>query len=173
MRISDWSSDVCSSDLAGVALGAARGLQVPVGGLVQAPGSQRVLAGHGGGEGLRFVGRRRLRQPRNGRQAGGKQQGRQEKTQRNGHLEQPGRKMSDSSPMSLSQAPERRSACFAPPRRQPAIHEPVRTPTRTEEHTSELQSLKRISYAVFCLKKTTHNTVCILIARYTNQHKSL
>src|SRR3546814_10608261 len=31
---------------------------------------------------------------------------------------------------------------------------------RSEEHTSELQSLMRISYAVFCLKKkkqTTHN----------------
>src|SRR3546814_6473674 len=27
---------------------------------------------------------------------------------------------------------------------------------RSEEHTSELQSLMRISYAVFCLKKTTH-----------------
>src|SRR3546814_3848235 len=31
--------------------------------------------------------------------------------------------------------------------------------TRSEEHTSELQSLMRISYAVFCLKKkTTKNT---------------
>src|SRR3546814_4948163 len=27
---------------------------------------------------------------------------------------------------------------------------------RSEEHTSELQSLMRISYAVFCLKKTKH-----------------
>src|SRR3546814_7580782 len=33
-------------------------------------------------------------------------------------------------------------------------------PGRSEEHTSELQSLMRISYAVFCLKKktTTNNT---------------
>src|SRR3546814_9123561 len=30
--------------------------------------------------------------------------------------------------------------------------------TRSEEHTSELQSLMRISYAVFCLKKK-HNTL--------------
>src|SRR3546814_2253635 len=37
-----------------------------------------------------------------------------------------------------------------------------RTCGRSEEHTSELQSLMRISYAVFCLKKK--NTV------YTNQH---
>src|SRR3546814_4484605 len=28
---------------------------------------------------------------------------------------------------------------------------------RSEEHTSELQSLMRSSYAVFCLKKTTNN----------------
>src|SRR3546814_9514454 len=30
--------------------------------------------------------------------------------------------------------------------------------TRSEEHTSELQSLMRISYAVFCLKKKKNNT---------------
>src|SRR3546814_2683825 len=29
-------------------------------------------------------------------------------------------------------------------------------PRRSEEHTSELQSLMRISYAVFCLKKKKH-----------------
>src|SRR3546814_4294903 len=29
---------------------------------------------------------------------------------------------------------------------------------RSEEHTSELQSLMRISYAVFCLQKKTTNT---------------
>src|SRR3546814_4223662 len=29
-------------------------------------------------------------------------------------------------------------------------------PTRSEEHTSELQSLMRISYAVFCLKQKKH-----------------
>src|SRR3546814_2655373 len=30
---------------------------------------------------------------------------------------------------------------------------------RSEEHTSELQSLMRISYAVFCLKKKKHTTI--------------
>src|SRR3546814_2261247 len=37
----------------------------------------------------------------------------------------------------------------------------VSTAKRSEEHTSELQSLMRISYAVFCLKKNNedlHNT---------------
>src|SRR3546814_9988783 len=37
----------------------------------------------------------------------------------------------------------------------------VRRRLRSEEHTSELQSLMRISYAVFCLKKTklSHNNI--------------
>src|SRR3546814_2189229 len=34
---------------------------------------------------------------------------------------------------------------------------------RSEEHTSELQSLMRISYAVFCLKKKTHNKLNTLL----------
>src|SRR3546814_10509902 len=34
--------------------------------------------------------------------------------------------------------------------------------SRSEEHTSELQSLMRISYAVFCLKKKKHNTTTII-----------
>src|SRR3546814_1155624 len=33
----------------------------------------------------------------------------------------------------------------------------LRDKTRSEEHTSELQSLMRISYAVFCLKKKKKN----------------
>src|SRR3546814_3298388 len=33
---------------------------------------------------------------------------------------------------------------------------------RSEEHTSELQSLMRISYAVFCLKKTKQQTTTIV-----------
>src|SRR3546814_7108709 len=37
----------------------------------------------------------------------------------------------------------------------PAAPAPV-PPPRSEEHTSELQSLMRISYAVFCLKKKTN-----------------
>src|SRR3546814_7009679 len=34
----------------------------------------------------------------------------------------------------------------------------ILTPRRSEEHTSELQSLMRISYAVFCLKKKNITT---------------
>src|SRR3546814_2366459 len=47
-----------------------------------------------------------------------------------------------------------------------AIH--VKRVLRSEEHTSELQSLMRISYAVFCLKKKTQTTQNSTIA-----HKQL
>src|SRR3546814_7372505 len=43
---------------------------------------------------------------------------------------------------------------------------------RSEEHTSELQSLMRISYAVFCLKKKknlTHNDINITIKQQSNK----
>src|SRR3546814_4308646 len=36
---------------------------------------------------------------------------------------------------------------------------------RSEEHTSELQSLMRISYAVFCLKKKHHKTYIELLTQ--------
>src|SRR3546814_6870835 len=45
-------------------------------------------------------------------------------------------------------APRARQSVFAVARQQGLGH-------RSEEHTSELQSLMRISYAVFCLKKKT------------------
>src|SRR3546814_4274698 len=37
---------------------------------------------------------------------------------------------------------------------------------RSEEHTSELQSLMRISYAVFCLKKKNTSVYMIEVKRY-------
>src|SRR3546814_1472256 len=43
----------------------------------------------------------------------------------------------------------------------PLARKPLKKPPklqRSEEHTSELQSLMRISYAVFCLKKTNNKT---------------
>src|SRR3546814_4815140 len=46
--------------------------------------------------------------------------------------------------------------------------------SRSEEHTSELQSLMRISYAVFCLKKkktTQLNTYTLTINTHTHRHK--
>src|SRR3546814_3685087 len=48
---------------------------------------------------------------------------------------------------------------------------------RSEEHTSELQSLMRISYAVFCLKKKKNKMIYTTkhrrIQRYTTRHTQL
>src|SRR3546814_8562514 len=60
--------------------------------------------------------------------------------------------------------PKRSVACRSPPahapttQRQHTTHSPPAGRSRSEEHTSELQSLMRISYAVFCLNKNTHTT---------------
>src|SRR3546814_1535473 len=61
---------------------------------------------------------------------------------RSGHGEKEGRR--SWSGLSLSDAARTPYRRGGPPRRREA---------RSEEHTSELQSLMRISYAVFCLKK--------------------
>src|SRR3546814_10733434 len=57
----------------------------------------------------------------------------------------------------------RRTGCARPDRRAEGragaveeIRRLRRDRLRSEEHTSELQSLMRISYAVFCLKKKNH-----------------
>src|SRR3546814_5543389 len=44
---------------------------------------------------------------------------------------------------------------------------------RSEEHTSELQSLMRISYAVFCLKKKRKSTISNIISSCTLTHPTL
>src|SRR3546814_9264545 len=94
MRISDWSSDVCSSDLRETPArpparhrSAVRSLRSPDGGRAQRAAGGRRAAGQGHGCGLHG--------------------------------------------------------------------DDGQAAARSEEHTSELQSLMRISYAVFCLKKKT------------------
>src|SRR3546814_2643886 len=61
----------------------------------------------------------------------------------------------------------RRATCFDP---RPCMRGDIR---RSEEHTSELQSLMRISYAVFCLKKKkkTDNTQKKKVIANANTHK--
>src|SRR3546814_7827405 len=65
-------------------------------------------------------------------------------------------------------AQRRRSCAFGHYLDRPAQSRPVEG--RSEEHTSELQSLMRISYAAFCLKKKKKNTTHIntLIMSTTN-----
>src|SRR3546814_2135185 len=94
MRISDWSSDVCSSDLA---------LRAAAGGDRRHHAGQCAAAGRG-----------------RGRHGGGDQ---------------------------------RRFRCTGSGCGGAGVLRVLRWRCRSEEHTSELQSLMRISYAVFCLKK--------------------
>src|SRR3546814_10746568 len=62
-------------------------------------------------------------------------------------------------PRALQLQPRVAHALFGHERLRP-LHRPLavvpRVLGRSEEHTSELQSLMRISYAVFCLKKKIH-----------------
>src|SRR3546814_1354215 len=102
MRISDWSSDVCSSDLFG---GRERQRRVPA----QLRGIIDVAAGQ---PPYPVVA---IRAARAGAQM-------------------------------IDQMAETGNEAFDQPRTR-----------RSEEHTSELQSLMRISYAVFCVKKTNNH----------------
>src|SRR3546814_9128784 len=133
MRISDWSSDVCSSDLA-----AARRTRQPF---------------HAGRAGIR-------RSRRDGRGADAP-----------GPAVRHGLHHGDPYPAAYPPAdpggeqPGRRAqragkAVCHPFRRRDAADPDLvghGGDQRSEEHTSELQSLMRISYAVFCLKKKKNN----------------
>src|SRR3546814_8243435 len=122
MRISDWSSDVCSSDLAtGASIrGSVPTTPTPINCLRLALLAMAVLLGSGCERALFGFLNRGLPPPES-------------------------------------------TAVFAPelglaldiyrPTRPAATPTPVVLFFRSEEHTSELQSLLRISYAVFCLKK--------------------
>src|SRR3546814_2398576 len=48
---------------------------------------------------------------------------------------------------------------------------PGRGQARSEEHTSELQSLMRISYAVFCLKKKKKCTTTTIVPTQTSPYQ--
>src|SRR3546814_7315555 len=115
MRISDWSSDVCSSDLNWIYFNhrvipqanSARSHQgCGIGGPATAPGAGATTADGAGAA------------PSIG-----------------------GAINSDASPTGSTWRIELQTSF------------PSFQPVRSEEHTSELQSLMRISYAVFCLKK--------------------
>src|SRR3546814_2480727 len=124
MRISDWSSDVCSSDLDRLA---------------QLAGDATLLAVRIAAQRVQAAEARRLRRllHRVHQCVLGLEQVLERQPHAGEQLQQ-------------QQAPE--------PGRQLAHHLPASN--RSEEHTSELQPLMRISYAVFCLKKkkTTHTS---------------
>src|SRR3546814_7822316 len=133
MRISDWSSDVCSSDL-GAQIGTLLDPDRPDGaaletGGVRAFGEQDTLRAHRHGDALPLAdGVRRDRRQR--RQSG------------NRHAHPAVGRFQCLALEEIAGADE-------------VGDDRVERPFRSEEHTSELQSLMRISYAVFCLKKKT------------------
>src|SRR3546814_8125010 len=118
MRISDWSSDVCSSDLRQLALGLFAGDHQ----LAVFDAGDQLLRLFGLARGLFQLGARLL-----GFQV--------------------------AAALALGQL-QLQAVEFALLFLQLAVLLGQRL--RSEEHTSELQSLLRISYAVFCLKQKTH-----------------
>src|SRR3546814_4860229 len=127
MRISDWSSDVCSSDLVPHAVERLGQLAPQRGHVVaqqRAGEHQRVaVAAHAGAT---------SRHPRSTGPCAARR-----RPVRSTCAAAPGRTAGGTSARTTRPRPSRR--------------------TRSEEHTSELPSLMRISYAVFCLKKKTQN----------------
>src|SRR3546814_3818544 len=120
MRISDWSSDGCSSDLT-LPGGPARIIAAPAGGLdIFALDAPQLFERPG-----------------------------------NPYLGPDGRDWPDNHLRygALCRAAARIALQGIGGWRPDAVH----SHDRSEEHTSELQSLMRISYAVFCLKKNTSN----------------
>src|SRR3546814_2654150 len=111
MRISDWSSDVCSSDLDGIPI---RGKLVDLVNDIRAGQIDQVIVA------LPWAAEGRLQEVV-------------------GHLAL--------TPVRIRLAPDLANFAFS---RRPVM---MLGEVRSEEHTSELQSLMRISYAVFCLKK--------------------
>src|SRR3546814_4209928 len=55
-------------------------------------------------------------------------------------------------------------------RRHSSVRRRLRVAPRSEEHTSELQSLMRISYAVFCLKKNNKTEQAHSCTQLIRQH---
>src|SRR3546814_3136911 len=121
MRISDWSSDVCSSDLAALMAPTAESwpAAAPRSRLTARDGTARRSTGRGARR-RRTAGRARR-----------------------------------SPPSRSSRAPHNRAR------------------SRSEEHTSELQSLMRISYAVFCLKKKMNYTTYIYTQIYKHNVETI
>src|SRR3546814_2020534 len=123
MRISDWSSDVCSSDLARPAIAEFLGR----------PGGVRAVARCSLFERLQFDALvvRRLDE----------------------HRVPPFPREDSRSHVARRRTSGKFLAAAAPSPGSSSVSQPPSRVARSEGHTSELQSLMRTSYAVFCLKK--------------------
>src|SRR3546814_353318 len=161
MRISDWSSDVCSSDLTEIARAEEAAQLVEMVGAID----RRVQAE--AGEADVANGRHRLR--RVVEQAGGERERRRPAAAHREDIDAILEQEAAVEELRLERQPVARPqrargavaevavlvvADLRQRRRQHVGRLPVGPRgQRSEEHTSELQSLMRISYAVFCLKK--------------------
>src|SRR3546814_3214041 len=72
-------------------------------------------------------------------------------------------------PPPASRAPSRVTRCRSARCR---VGQWVQKNNRSEEHTSELQSLMRISYAVFCLKKKKKATIGTPVTTHHQEYRS-
>src|SRR3546814_7907194 len=141
MRISDWSSDVCSSDLMGGGTGG-QGAQLL--------GASADGDGQGGS---RRTNLENMRQTSQIDRVSGRDIGNRDMLILAGSF----------IPCVLQTAMDSSQpgyvSCIIP---RDIYSDNVRVVLRSEEHTSELQSLMRTSYAVFCLKKKKNDTLQFL-----------
>src|SRR3546814_8112393 len=136
MRISDWSSDVCSSDLRGAIIGGAAAGAFAIAGVAWMALGPKTVGIVSGDDGKAITERH---------------------TPADEVMNLPGdyRKVTSETPILGAPLPGDLGGPILERQRQLGL--------RSEEHTSELQSLMRISYAVFCLKKKkSHKTKDII-----------
>src|SRR3546814_10439496 len=137
MRISDWSSDVCCSDLFHDWA-------------EYQPTREQVLA-------EREAAAERKRRSREKSQGESQVESRRDSQRPNGGSHSPpSRPVPTPSPDSSTYVKE--SSYVGNRAQETPVDKSARNTLRSEEHTSELQSLMRISYAVFYLKKKTSLT---------------
>src|SRR3546814_1944183 len=129
MRISDWSSDVCYYDIGRGAVGHPRHRL-----RVESGAALRVVGPHVGAGAFALNRRDRVPAINLGQRPERAQPGRRKVTR-------------DAAP----------AHAILPVGGDRHVDDGIVQPGRSEEHTSELQSLMRISYAVFCLKTKTNN----------------
>src|SRR3546814_8355551 len=142
MRISDWSSDVCSSDLGGDGGGG----PTRESGLVERTGRRALVTGGSRGLGLeigRGFARAGYRVALTGRDTAALESAQADLAAEGFPIEIVVGDLCDGVPGIVGAAVDRLDG----------LDVLVHAAARSEEHTSELQSLMRISYAVFCLKK--------------------
>src|SRR3546814_1640438 len=162
MRISDWSSDVCSSDLSRI-------------GRVQRADGDRLLKAVAQRIGDRLA--RACQRCRSEEAACQRQQARRQHIPPAAltHIAETDKGEQASPRAGAIETADARRLGHAE-RRLPLERAKHFQPARSEEHTSELQSLMRISYAVFCLKKkrnkqTIHKTKRQLLTHNDNAQR--